>query len=672
MQLFGSQEKVAETTMRAPDTVTVESDPLKLKLEDSVLVRVIDDRIKQANTFFDDKKNIKKRRAINKDYLFGRQINENELKPYNARYVDNIPYEAEGTIKPIALSRLPDMIVKPGQEQEESKETAQVITDVINSDLRMRENRTVLGLSFKHLPVYFTGVIKALWDPEKGEDGDYRFKVIHPENIVMDHTASSNDPRDMDFIAEANELSIKETIMRFPEKEDELLEALNVEGKLKTGEQNDEKKMASKIKIWEVWFTWWDSATDPETGEKKWERIEGVAWKYKKVLLKKMKNPYWDWEGERRLFTYELGKKRELTEDELRKSLFGDFEPQQEDIFHNYFKDPQKPYIFLGYDQWGEMPLDETSRIEQIRFMQDNINKRGRQITEMNDRAKGKNVFSAESGLTKDDLEEFDMADPDQDIIVDGDLREVHTYIQGTPAPAGIYKEQQMERDKAFAKMGTRATTRGEREGDETATGRQILREQDFGRIDDIVEETINHAAEKMSQWTMQFIKLFYTIDHLRRLVGEDGEITFLKISRDTVEDGMEVVVSASGVDKIQAKREAFERARMKLTDPLTFFVDTNSSDPIGRTRKLMTFMLSPELYVQQFVEKRDTEGMVSALNEQPIQGSGVPTEQAAEAFGVGQQAGGGGNGIATDPIAKEGRILAFFNNYGGGGKGYT
>ena len=631
--------------IREPDQLTVESDPLKLDLEDSELVDVIDDRIEQSSNFYKNELKLLERRKKNLEYLKGIQIDESKLKSFSTRYIDNLVYEAEGTIKPIALSRLPDLLVKPGNDTEESKKTAKDLTSIANSDIRQRENRKVLALSFKHLPVYFIGAIKAVWDPQKGDDGDYRFKVVHPDNLVLDHTSATNDPADMDFVGEATEMSVKEITMKFPKKAEDFLGVVKIQGK--QFDKNNEKHMASKVKIWEVWFTWWNTALDEETGEQKWERVEGVVWKYKKLVLGKMKNPYWDWQGKRRLFKYELGKKKELTEEEMRQAVFGSEGISEQMFFFNHFKDPQKPYFFMGYNQWGEHPMDITSRIEQVILMQDNVNKRGKQISEMNDRAKGKHVFSTESGLTKPDLEEMDMDNPDEDILIDGDVGNVHTFIQGQAAPVQLYKEQALERQKVFAKMGTHSTTRGEREPgpQETATGRQIMRESDFGRIDDLVNETINPAAEWMANWAMQFIKMFYTKDHLRKLIGEDGEVVFTKVNRDLVEDGVEITVSASGVDKLERKREAFERARMQLTDPLSFFIDTDASDPIGRTEKLIVFLSSPELYMQKYVKKRDTKQMGEALQQQPISGQTVTaetlpptTEQAGQMF-----AGGGG-----------------------------
>ena len=98
---------------KPPDTKTVDANPLHLDIDDDELVRVIDERINASVEFYNDKEKIKERRARNKAYLFGKQLKEDELKYYNARYIDNIPYEAEGIIKPIALSKLPDLLVKP-------------------------------------------------------------------------------------------------------------------------------------------------------------------------------------------------------------------------------------------------------------------------------------------------------------------------------------------------------------------------------------------------------------------------------------------------------------------------------------------------------------------------------------------------------------------------------
>ncbi len=590
------------------------TDPLALDIDDDVLVNILDKRLERDKGWYKDKKDLYARQQRNKDFLFGRQIDEDELRTYDARYVDNLIYESEASIKPIALSRLPDLLVKPGKDEEESKKVAEDITDVINDDMRRRENRRVLGLSFKHHPVYFIGIIKSLWDPQKGPLGDYRFKVIHPDNIVIGKTAS-NDPQEAPYIAEYIMKTVKELIMMFPDKEAKLKEKLIRDGTLASDTINNEAGMATEVKLTEVWFTWYEKKGDKN------QRIEGVLWKYEDLLLKKMKNPNWDWEGKDILFRLdqETNERQEIPEEELQNSaLFGITIPglESETVFNNHFETPQKPYHFVTYDEWGEMPYDETSRIEQVIRLQEAVNLGGKQIRDMVTRTRGKHIFSTDSGLTTEDIEKLDMANPEEDILVDGKVNETHAFFQGEQPSAALFQEVDQNRERVFAKMGVHSTTRGEVQTD-TATTSQISREADFGRIDDLAEETINPAAEWMANAAMQMIKLRYTEDHLRRIVGKDGSVTFQKINQDLIEDGMEVTVHASGVDKILRKREAFERANLQLTDPLTFFEDTDAADPKERTKRLFKYQSDPEGYYLEYVQDIEgTEGQAQALEE--------------------------------------------------------
>lgn len=610
--------------VRKPDELWEELDELSLNLDDKQLAISISKRITASEDFYSsDKVDLYNRRQKNKDFLVGKQLNVRNMKRYQVPYIDNLIYESEAMLKPIAQSRLPDLLVKPSKDTELSKKLAEDLTKVINSDLRKREIRRTLGLAWKHLPVYFVGAIKAFWDPSDGKNGNYRFKNVHPENLVLDHTCPTNDPADMKFIAEKIELTLKDICVRFPKKEQDLYKKFGVT------EANKDLKLASPVKFWEVWFKQWEEGKQEGKEEapvsenteavSKWNEVEALAWKLDDIILGKMKNPYWDWKGSPKVMGEDGNP---IPVEMLPSALTGELPSTVEKTFKNYFDKPQKPYIFLNYDLWGEYPLDYTSRIEQAIAIQENINKRGMQITDMNDQARGKHVFSTKSGLTKKDIEKLDLDNPHQDLVVNGPINETHRYIEGTPAQPGLYRELQDDKERLFAKMGTNSTTRGERQGEETAMGRQILRESDFGRIDDTVEDTINYAAEKMAMWAMQFIKMFYTAEHIVKIVGEEGNITFQQITHDSVEDGMEVVVAASGVDKLMAKREAYERARLGFTDPLSFFIDVNASDPKGRTEKLLMLQQAPQLYLQKFVLGQTTEMMAQAIAAVPPTGA--------------------------------------------------
>jgi hypothetical protein len=155
---------------------------------------------------------------------------------------------------------------------------------------------------------------------------------------------------------------------------------------------------------------------------------------------------------------------------------------------------------------------------------------------------------------------------------------------------------------------------RGQIQSD-VATTNQIAREADYTRADDLVEDTINAASEWMAMWALQFIKLRYTEAHFRKILGNKGSATFLKISRDQVSDGVEVRIKSSGTDKVRIQKTASDMAALKLIDPLNYYKDMNLSDPEGRTEMLLTFNTDPATYLTKYVLKLpDTQVQVDAL----------------------------------------------------------
>lgn len=654
--------------LKRGDGVVVELDPLALDIPDEDIVKVIDKRRQISHDFFEQKYNLYERRKRNETYLFGRQLNELEanhaLKIYQARYLDNVVYEIEASIKPLAMNKLPDLIVTPNNETPEAKEDADNISQIVDGDVKKRNNRQVLGIAFKHLPVYFTGIIKARWDPQLGQYGDYCFEVVHPDLVDIDQTCPTNNADDMDFIMQTLPLTVQEVVMRFPTAKEKLFTKLKTEGVAIGQGDFNQKDLATEIRITETWFKWYKRA---DTGDVvtskddiinepgvKWEEIRGVIWKYKDIVLKKMKNPNFDYEGEEQIFVYDdpsmESSKRKISEEELTQAMFtGQMPPNttREQVYRNYFRMPRMPYFFMGYDQWRKIAYDETSRIEQNIKNQQNLDRRGAQIQEtLNER--GKHVFSKDGGLTPEDVELMDMNDPDQDILVEGKVGDVHAYIPPRQVPSQEFQDLNGTRDRMYGVAGANAI-RGQIQSS-VATTNQIAREADYSRADDLVEDTINAAAEWIAQWAMQFIKLRYTKDHMRKLLGDKGEITFIHLKGDLISDGMEVLIKASGTDKLKAQNNAQEMAKLQLTDPLTFYEDMGLSDPEGRAEKLLAFLsgaadgyavyqmkyLHPDNNTGQLVDQLLGPGAAQQLQaspplEQPAPGQGVPQQPSSE-----------------------------------------
>ncbi len=609
--------------------VTDPADPLALDVDDKDLVDNVDKRIKDGQNFYKSEQyDLYNRRAINEMYRFGRQIMQKErdrqLKKYESRYLDNVLYEIEQTIKPLAMSRMPDLMVLPGNESDEAQLMAEEISKAVDTQIKQIENRRVLGLASQHLPVYFTGVIKARWNPEID---DYIFECIHPDLIDVDHTSPTNNAEDMQFVSQIVPITVEEVVMRFPNKKEPFFEELKLDG-LCVGEEPTWKELATTINIREVWFTWYKKKSNTE-----WERIEGVLWKYKKCLLKKMKNPNFDYEGESRYFSYDDdGAKSELSEVQFGEIIQTGMLPpnvKEEQVYHNYFRRPKKPFYFFGYDQWGKQPYDETSRIEQNLNNQKSLDKRGKQIEDTLNR-RGHNVFSKEAGLSPADVEGLDMNDPDQDLVVDGNVNQTYLYIPPERPTAQEFNDLTATRDRMYGLAGSSAT-RGDIQSD-VATTNQIAREADYTRADDLVDETVNPAAQWMADWALQFIKLRYTEDHFVELLGIAGKVVFGKLNRNMIDQGMIVKIKASGTDKLRAQNNAMNMAKMQMIDPYNFYRDMGLSDPEGRTELLILAKADPVAYLSKVVKNIDTsEALATALMNANLPAPGMPGQPAPQ-----------------------------------------
>lgn len=595
------------------DYLGEETDPLALDIRDKDLVDIIDKRINDTRRWNAKHLNLYERRDKNVKYLFGKQLAEreakNDIKPYEARNLDNVLYEIEATIKPLAMSQLPDLIVTPGQNTDQAREIAKDLTQAVDTQIKSRELRRVLGLAFKHRSAYFEGILECVWNPELyGGLGDYEFIVCHPDTIDHDHKPTEADANKMDYIARKVSRTVETVLMQFPDRKTEFVKELKLHG-FKVDENGDPtwQAMATPVEIREVWFTDYKKA-----GEGKWERVEGLMWKYENCLLGKMKNPYFDYEGRDEIFTYDNPQlestKRALTMEEMQQSMLtGQFPAnvQKDRVYNNYFDQPEKPFFFMVYDQWGQNPMDETTSLEQNIRNQETLDKRAKQIEEtLNQR--GHFIWSKMAGFKSSHIQKMDHNNPEQDYLVNNKPSDAFAFVPGERPNPQEFQDLDRTRERMYAISGSQAV-RGEIEQNTTATNNQIAREGNYTRADDLVEETINPAAEWMARWALQMIKTRYTQEHFRRLLGKKGEMIFLSLHQNMIDDGMEVMIKASGSDKIRAQNNAQNDAKLGLTDPLSYFEDMGYPDPEGRVARLVTYKQAMPLYLSAFVETGPT-----------------------------------------------------------------
>src|SRR3990167_9911992 len=206
-------EQLVDNPFTPKEGLISAQDPIALNIEDDKLIEIIDSGVEDNKKKLDSDDDLTPRRKENEKYYFGRQLKEKdkkgEVKTYQSKYINNQIWEAEGNLKPLALSKLPDFKVTTQNETGEGKKTAADLTEVVDTDMKSRKRREVLGLAFKHNPVYRIGVIKPIWDFQKN---DYDYIIVHPNNVIFDFYASSKEATEMRVIAEYLPITPKEVL----------------------------------------------------------------------------------------------------------------------------------------------------------------------------------------------------------------------------------------------------------------------------------------------------------------------------------------------------------------------------------------------------------------------------------------------------------------------------
>lgn len=570
--------QLAPTALNTDQTlieeVVVQSAELTLELtevDDADLLAVLQKKIDESTKHYKDKLKLPTRRETNRNYWLGKQ---HEGKPYydwQVPYTDNIIYRDTETRIAIAAGRMPDIVVIPENENDKSAsadahEYEDYLSGRVNSDITKRIVKNVL----RDREIKLLGAVKIRWDENRGAHGDFTFERVRPENLVIDHTAIIPDDGfstdDMSYISEWLEEPVSLIMAKFPEKRNALATELGIVSLDKASML----QMASKIRYRETWFTWYT---------REGERIEGVMWHYKNTILKKMRSPYWDWKEDR-----------------------------------NHFDMPRKPYMVTSYQNLGDGPIDDTSAIEQSIPMQDIVNRRGMQITEINDRTVPKMVISGTS-MTKEQAEDI-TPDPNEAIYLDGqvtDVREAVAFSSAPPASQSLYQDQAQARASIDNLFATHPISRGESQsGDESGFSKQITREGDLTIADDIVQIVIERLVSEMANWATQMMMIFYydpnsglnpndeedakkfdfsfkawSLKH----PGKDGDHKQIRMTRDKIRKGLGVVVRSSSVDKPTQRSIFMNLAGQKGVDLFSLYDALDLPNPKALTERMLAFL---------------------------------------------------------------------------------
>src|SRR3990167_3617063 len=402
-------------------------------------------------------------------------------------------------------------MVSPSNGTAEAKEIANDLQILLLEAYRNRNVKKHIKRGLRNLHLGKLICLKTFWN---SEIDDFDVRVADPRKVRFSKNSTNEDESEF-AIEKIDDKRLLDLLELFPAKREAILKKVGV-----TEEQALINNPA--VEYFETWIG------------------DGVFWVFRGELLNKLQNPYYDFDG--LLLTPEETASLQETEESAtgvpvpklngrrRRQVFSKFKESQADrqaevkatpeaaskyeaYLYNHFDKPRKPYIFGTIFEVGDQPIGETTLIEQVAPLQENLDKRKRQIADNSDMV---------NGITKVDTDIVTMAladarrmhyDPEGLVYGAG----VSTGVQrevGQGLPEMVFQDMLDSRKEINELFGTVATFRGSSDRQESATGRAILREEGLSRLDEMID-LVDYLGRELYGWWFQMIKVKYTESHL-------------------------------------------------------------------------------------------------------------------------------------------------------------
>jgi hypothetical protein len=544
----------------ADETQAIDQLPtLSLDLDDRKIVRNLEARIKDSEDYWNNSQgfNLKTTRQKNIKFYLGRQIDEGQLYRFQIPYNENELFVAVESTVAYLTSQDPQPEVYPASDGDGSK--------ILASDLEkgMRGHGQIVGIRkllesvVRNLMIKQVGYLYLWFDPDYGENGEIRVTALDPDHVVVDKNAARGE--NPAFICITRKDTVEELCYRFPEKRKEILEQMGI--KYETG-----KQMSQVVSWRQVWITHYDTGA-PE---------EGCVSYLKQMVLAKYRDPNW-------LYTTRS---------------------------KNFLPMPRKPVIPFNYINSGQHWIDDTTPMEQASWLQEILNKRGRQIMENADSANGFLVISA-AAMSMDDAENL-TGDPNQKIVVNDTGRPISEDIlnlQGRQLPNYVVEDKVDLRNTIHSIMGTPAQFRGDDDNlSETATTNMMVKNQASGR-QDLIVRAIDTGFEEYFNFLAQMMVVHYTEKHFVTVNSSDGDFDYITMHRDLIERAMNVSVKSGSTlpfDKARQESVALNLAKAGLIDPLNLYKDLHMDNPQKRYDAWAKWKVDPMALARDAMDEMD------------------------------------------------------------------
>jgi len=470
---------------------------------------------------------LKREQDLCEQYYLGNQTKRDRVPAYLSNHVTNRIFEAIETAVPIITSKPPEFEVKPNTSSEEDVLLAEDIQNILSEEFDKLDVKEKLEVAARHMLMFRFGVLKPFYNTET-KNVDVRY--IRPQLIYI--PKYGQNVHELPYVMEKQNYTYQDLIDYFGEEK--------IKDKITSNTEEKEAGEPNKLyPIWEVHTNDW------------------TAWKSGGNILKSEKNQYFDWgNGEK-----------------------------------NFFEYAQKPYVFLTTFTYGKGLVSSPSTVYQSIPINDAINTVIRKVIDhVVKMGNGAWLIDKETMTFEEAKERINNA---AGIILHGNgVARQDMVRRDAPVPLpGHFFSMLSSLNAQFDNLwGLHSTTRGERQQQETATGRQLLKQADLGRMDMFVR-TIERAVDDLGDWFLQLMKMFYDQDKVYQVLTPEGAMRFINFKGSSIKKGFKVRVKAGSTlptDREAEATRAVQLWQLGALDPITLYRKLNYPNPEQMAEMLM------------------------------------------------------------------------------------
>lgn len=481
-------------------------------IKDEEFIPRMNKRIKDSDNYWNTKDggfNLEAKRNVNEQYFYGDQLKGLNFQPSQTKYQENQLYIATDSVRSFLSAKNVVPSVMPASTSPLDKYVATNLEKGLDGlahkvDLSEKLGQVILNNLLKHV-----GILKLEFDPTASKQGEICAEVVDPKNITVDKNAKQGE--NPAFIANRFSMSLDEIMHRWGKKNKGLKDRLTV----KANRTEDDI-----YEVTEVWFTSYNDKYEPE---------EMFAFYTKDCLLDYGRNPN---------YIYTAPEK-------------------------NFINEPTKPFIPMNLTGDGQHWIDRYEPIEQAIPIQDVLNKRGRQLIELVDRANPLTLYD-KNGLTDNDVDNIG-ANPVTAMGIEvqngKSVNESIVRLPAAPIPPVIMQDKTDLRTQIHAIYGTPSEFTGASSGnevvDQTLGQSEMKRQQAEGRLNQY-QRAVDVFLTKVMNYMVQLIAVYYTDLRAVTYTNHNGSYESVVIGRDNINKNVEVQVEEGSTTTMNdSRREA-------------------------------------------------------------------------------------------------------------------